>query len=70
MTMPSNQSSGQSPLAHVEAYIPAKNDERTRFVSVLEIPPAVYSETAVRVQIIYDAKQAEEAAIVAEAKRG
>jgi hypothetical protein len=31
-------------------------DERTRFVAVLEIPPVVSAETAVRVQIIKDSK--------------
>ena len=30
------------------------NDERTRFVAVLEIPPVVSAETAVRVQIVKD----------------
>jgi hypothetical protein len=33
-----------------------KNDERTRFVAALEIPPVVSAETAVRVQIVKDAK--------------
>jgi hypothetical protein len=33
-----------------------KNDERTRFVAVLEIPPVESAETAVRVQIVKDAR--------------
>jgi hypothetical protein len=32
------------------------NDERTRFVAVLEIPPVESAETAVRVQIVKDFK--------------
>jgi hypothetical protein len=32
------------------------NDERTRFVAVLEISPVVYPETAVGVQIVKDVK--------------
>jgi hypothetical protein len=31
-------------------------DERTRFVAVLEIPPVESAETAVRVQIVKDAR--------------
>jgi hypothetical protein len=34
-----------------------KNDERTRFVAVLEIPPVESAETAVRVQIVKDVKK-------------
>jgi hypothetical protein len=34
-----------------------KNDERTRFVAVLEVPPVVSAETAVRVQIVKDFKR-------------
>ena len=33
-----------------------KNDEGERFVAVLEIPPVVSAETAVRVQIVKDVK--------------
>lgn len=33
-------------------------DERTRFVAVLEIPPVVSAETALRVQIVKDVKSA------------
>ena len=33
-----------------------KKDDRTRFVAVLEIPPVESAETAVRVQIVKDAK--------------
>jgi hypothetical protein len=32
-------------------------DERTRFVAVLEIPPVISAETAVRVQIVSDTKR-------------
>jgi hypothetical protein len=35
---------------------PSNKDERTRFVAVLEIPPVVSAETAVRVQIVKDSK--------------
>jgi hypothetical protein len=34
-----------------------KNDERTRFVSVLEIPPVKSAKTAVQVQIVSDFKK-------------
>jgi hypothetical protein len=34
----------------------SSNDERTRFVAVLEIPPIVSAEIAVRVQIVKDTK--------------
>jgi hypothetical protein len=37
-----------------------KNDERTRFVAVLEITPVVSAETAVRVQIVKDVKKSHE----------
>jgi hypothetical protein len=33
-----------------------KDDERTRFVAVLEIPPVESAETAVRFQIVKDVK--------------
>jgi hypothetical protein len=33
-----------------------KNDERTRFVAVLEIPSVISAEIAVRVQIVKDVK--------------
>jgi hypothetical protein len=33
------------------------NDERTRYVAVLEIPLVVSAETAVRFQIVKDAKE-------------
>jgi hypothetical protein len=33
-----------------------ENDERTRFVAVLEIPPVESAALAVRVQIVKDAK--------------
>jgi hypothetical protein len=38
------------------SHLDGKNDERTRFVAVLEIPPVVSAETAVRVQIVKDVK--------------
>ena len=34
-----------------------KNDEGERFVAVLEVPPVVSAETAVRVQIVKDSKK-------------
>jgi len=34
-----------------------KNDEGERFVAVLELPPVVSAETAVRVQIVKDLKE-------------
>ncbi|MGO8838452.1 MAG: hypothetical protein ACLQAH_03425 [Limisphaerales bacterium] len=39
------------------AHLDGENDERTRFVAVLEIPPVVSAETAVRVQIVKDVKK-------------
>ena len=39
------------------SHLDGPNDERTRFVAVLEIPPVVSPETAVRVQIVKDAKK-------------
>jgi hypothetical protein len=38
------------------SHLDGENDERTRFVAVLEIPPVVSAETAVRVQIVKDVK--------------
>lgn len=38
------------------SHLDGPNDERTRFVAVLEIPPVVSAETAVRVQIVKDSK--------------
>ena len=38
------------------SHLDGPNDERTRFVAVLEIPPVVSAETAVRVQIVKDTK--------------
>ena len=38
------------------SHLDGPNDERTRFVAVLEIPPVESAETAVRVQIVKDAK--------------
>jgi len=42
--------------AYAWSHLDGKNDERTRFVAVLEIPPVVSAETAVRVQIVKDVK--------------
>jgi len=36
-----------------------ENDEGERFVAVLEVPPVVSAETAVRVQIVKDFKKGE-----------
>ena len=38
------------------SHLDGANDERTRFVAVLEIPPVESAETAVRVQIVKDHK--------------
>jgi hypothetical protein len=42
--------------AYAWSHLDGKNDERTRFVAVLEIPPVESAETAVRVQIVKDHK--------------
>jgi len=42
--------------AYAWSHLDGAKDERTRFVAVLEIPPVVSAETAVRVQIVKDAK--------------
>ena len=42
--------------AYAWSHLDGKNDERTRFVAVLEIPPVESAETAVRVQIVKDSK--------------
>lgn len=42
--------------AYAWSHLDGKNDECTRFVAVLEIPPVESAETAVRVQIVKDAK--------------
>jgi hypothetical protein len=39
------------------SHLDGAKDERTRFVAVLEIPPVVSAETAVRVQIVKDVKK-------------
>lgn len=39
------------------SHLDGPKDERTRFVAVLEIPPVVSAETAVRVQIVKDVKE-------------
>lgn len=56
--------------AYAWSHLDGAKDERTRFVAVLEIPPVVSAETAVRVQIVKDTKQARKAAIAAEVKKG
>jgi len=38
------------------SHLDGEKDERERFVAVLEIPPVESAETAVRVQIVKDAK--------------
>jgi len=43
--------------AYAWSHLDGPNDERTRFVAVLEIPPVVSAETAVRVQIVKDVKE-------------
>ena len=42
--------------AYAWSHLDGEHDERTRFVAVLEIPPVKSAETAVRVQIVKDAK--------------
>ena len=42
--------------AYAWTHLDGPNDERTRFVTVLEIPPVESPETAFRVQIVKDAK--------------
>jgi hypothetical protein len=43
--------------AYAWSHLDGKQDERTRFVAVLEIPPVESAETAVRVQIVKDARK-------------
>ena len=43
--------------AYAWSHFDGANDELTRYVAVLEIPPVVSAETAVRVQIVKDAKK-------------
>jgi hypothetical protein len=42
---------------YARCHLDGPKDERTRFVAVLEIPPVKSAETAVRVQIVKDAKR-------------
>jgi hypothetical protein len=44
--------------AYAWSHLDGEHDERTRFVTVLEIPPVNSAETAVRVQIVKDVKGA------------
>ena len=46
--------------AYAWGHLDSANDERTRFVAVLEIPPVVSAETAVRFQIVKDVKHLHE----------
>jgi len=43
--------------AYAWSHVHGKNDEGERFVAVLEIPPVESALTAVRVQIVKDAKK-------------
>ena len=43
--------------AYAWSHLDGKNDERTRFVAVLEIPPVESALTAVRVSIVADGKK-------------
>jgi hypothetical protein len=43
--------------AYAWSHLDGKNDERTRFVAVLEIPPVESAVTAVRLQIVKDTKR-------------
>jgi len=43
--------------AYVWRHLDGAKYERTRFVAVLEIPPVVSSETAVRLQIVADTRK-------------
>lgn len=43
--------------AYAWSHRQGKNDQDERFVAVLEIPPVKSAETAVRVQIVKDAKK-------------
>lgn len=43
--------------AYAWSHLDGKNDERTRFVAVLEIPPVESPVTAVRVSIVADQKK-------------
>jgi hypothetical protein len=42
--------------AYAWSHLDGAKDERERFVAVLEIPPVVSAETAVRVQIVKDVR--------------
>jgi hypothetical protein len=42
--------------AYAWRHLDGAKDERTRFVAVLEIPPVESAETAIRVQIVKDAR--------------
>ena len=42
--------------AYAWAHLDGPNDERTRYVAVLEIPPVESAETAVRASIVADGK--------------
>jgi hypothetical protein len=44
--------------AYAWSHLDGEKDERTRVVAVLEIPPVTSAETAVKVSIVKDVKQA------------
>jgi len=43
--------------AYAWSHLDGKNDERTRFLAVLEIPPVDSAQRAVQVQIVADVKK-------------
>jgi hypothetical protein len=50
-------SESQSQTGYAWSHLDGANDERTRFVAVLEMPTVESAATAVRVQIVKDAKK-------------
>jgi hypothetical protein len=51
-----NETAAKAKRCYAWSHLDGANDERTRFVAVLEIPPVISAETAVRVQIVKDVK--------------
>jgi hypothetical protein len=49
----------QAKRCYAWSHLEGKNDERTRLVAVLEIPPVVSAQKAVRFQIVKDVKSGE-----------
>jgi hypothetical protein len=43
--------------AYAWSHLDGKNDERTRFVAVLEVPPVESAQTAAKVAIVAEAKK-------------